>query len=214
MRRPTINALLLVGTLGWTSACAEPKPAALYAPAREVTAADYAEVLATWTRTDEIYQGLNNKLFVHATFHTPEFRRAFAEAWPDVYGHGGQITRRELVELTGDVEAHHNFFVAVYTPESKWNDLQKEDSIWRLTMTGDGDATVGAAEIIAVKVDENLRVIYPYLTRYDKAYLVRFPLADAQGKLLATPETRHLRIKLASAMGVAELDWALVPSAP
>ena len=55
-------------------------------------------VLKTWTRSAKIYQGLDSKMFVTATFHSPEFRRVFALAFPEIYGHGGNITRRELVD--------------------------------------------------------------------------------------------------------------------
>lgn len=205
LRRWLLPLALLAG-----AACAKPPPAVLFGPARPLTAADYGTVLRTWTRSDKVYEGLNNIMFIDVTFHAPEFRRAFAVAFPDVYGHGGQVTRRELVDLTGDVEQHHTFFVKVHTPDVDWNDLEEPDSIWRVNLVSSNEVAVPPSEIIKVKIDENLRVVYPYLGRFDQAYLVRFPLVDHEGKQVITEQTERFAMRVASAMGVATLTWDLV----
>lgn len=190
--------------------CKAPRPAKLTGSTKDIRADDYEDVLATWTRSTRIYQQLDDKLFVTVTFHTPEFRRAFAVAFPEIYGHGGSITKQELVDLTGDVEHYNNFFVAMYTPNVKWNDLAKPDSIWRLTLIGE-KGRAGPAKIVPIKVDENLRAVYPHINRFDLCYLVRFPLADLQENMLITPRSPGFRLRIASALGVAELLWKLTP---
>ena len=168
-------------------------------------------VLKTWTRSAKIYQGLDSKMFVTATFHSPEFRRVFALAFPEIYGHGGNITRRELVDLTHDIEQYLTFFVAAYTADRKWNDLAKPDSIWRLSLEGDDDVSVSPTEIIPVKIDANLRAVYPYIGRFDKAYLVRFKLADPMNRLVIKSSSDHFKLKVVSALGKANLQWLLEP---
>lgn len=196
-------------------ACAEKRPAVLYGPPQPLSAEDYPQVLEAWTRSAKLYQGLENKMFVTATMHAPEFRRAFPVAFPEIYGQGGNITRRELVELTGDVEAYHNFFLSVYTPVIKWNDLASPQSIWRVTLLGDSEVAVGPKEIVPVKIDENLRAVYPYIGHFDKCYLVRFPMTDAMDRLVLDEHSHSFRLRIASALGVAEMQWALqvVPGA-
>lgn len=175
--------------------------------------ASFAHALKTWTRSAKIYQQLDDKLFISATYHAPAFRRAFAVAFPDIYGHGGKITRRELVDLTGGIEQHHNFFVSVYTPDKRWNDIARDDSIWRLSLysrdpRGAGNETeVAPDDIIPIKMDENLRVVYPYTTRFDKAYLVRFPVLDPLRQPIVHDGTQEVVMRIASAMGVASLRW-------
>ncbi|MBI3179667.1 MAG: hypothetical protein HYZ27_08385 [Deltaproteobacteria bacterium] len=195
------------------AACTGSRPVALHGAAPAPAADDYDDVLAAWTRSDKVYQGLDNKLFVTATYHAPELRRAFAVAFPDIYGHGGTITRRELVDLTEDIERYHNFFIAMYTPDPKWNDLAKPDSIWRLTLVGSGEVAVGPHEVVPIKVDENLRAVYPYIHRFDKCYLVRFPLADPMRNLVIQGSTTGFTLRIASALGVGEMVWRLVPGA-
>lgn len=209
MRAPSATLLASTVLLVSTVACHPRRQASLVGPPRPLAATDYPEVLETWTRSAQFYRGLDNKLFVTATFHAPELRRAFAVAFPEIYGHGGEITRRELVDLTGDVEQYNNFFVAVYTPVSKWNDLAKPDSIWRLTLIGSDSVAVGPKTVMPIKIDANLKVVYPYLGHFDKAYLVRFPLVDAMGRVVVDAKTKSLVFRMASALAEAELRWEL-----
>lgn len=185
----------------------------IYGPETVLTADEYPAILKTWTREGKVYRRLDNKLFVTATFHAPEFRRAFAVSFPDIYGHGGKITRRELVDLTGGVEQYHNFFLAVYTPDKRWNDLARDDSIWRLTMRGSSGTVVGPADVIPLKMDENLRTVYPYVNRFDMIYLVRFPLTDPLHRVVIDPTTQSFTLRIASALGATEMEWDLTDPA-
>lgn len=174
----------------------------------------YEEVLRQWTRSAKIYRALDNKMFISATYHAPAFRRAFAVAFPDIYGHGGKITRRELVDLTGGVEQHHNFLLAVHTPDVRWNDLARDDSIWRLSLystshgqNGAGETEVAPDDIVPIKMDENLRAVYPFINRFDRVYLVRFPLLDPLHQMIVDADTDEMVLRIASAMGVASMRW-------
>ena len=199
----------IILTSGIFPSCSHSRPLHLFGPTLEVGAEDYEDVFCTWTRSSQIYQGLDVKMFIDATYHAPEFRRAFAQAFPDVYGHGGDVTRRELVELTDNVEQYHTFFLSVHTPVIKWNDLERDDSIWRLRLTSSNQASVAPSKILPVKIDENLRVVYPHIDRFDQAYLVRFPLSDSQGQAVLAPGIKDFRLRIASALGNAELSWKI-----
>ena len=192
--------------------CGPGARAPLYGSSPTVSTANYQEVLTRWTRSDRIYYNFDTELFATATLHTAEFRRAFAVTFPEIYGHGGNITRRELVDLTGDVEQFHNFFVSVYTADDKWNDLAQPDSIWHLTLIGSDSVAVDPAAIEIVKIDANLQQVYPYISHFDKAYLVRFPLTDALNHLVLDPQSTSATLHIASALGVAELVWQLQPA--
>ncbi len=207
-----ISAIILVLLV---TGCAEPRPAVLYGPTGELTADDYEAVLKTWTQAHKHYDGLfDNIIFFSATYHSPEFRRAFAVAFPDIYGHGGDVTRRELVDLTDGIEQFHTFFFVAYTPEDDWNDFNKDDSIWRMTLTGSTGVSAGPHEIVLVNIDENLRSVYPYIGRFDEAYLVRFPLTDSLEQLLVPPEATSFTLQIISALGKTEATWPLRKGTP
>jgi hypothetical protein len=186
-------------------------PPQLYANPDNPTSSQYHDVLHQWSRTAKLYHFLDNKLFVTATFHAQQFRQLFRVAFPDIYGHGGHITQQELVYNSKPVTQHHNFFVAAYTPNPIWNDFEKTDSIWHVTLSSNTGLSVGSDEIKAIKIDENLRIVYPYLGRFDKAYLFRFPQYDKQQQPLLTEHTRSFELKIASALGVLKLKWELMP---
>ena len=209
-----LRYLVIVLGLGLfaTTACAPKlRPASLFGPTQPFEAKDYSSVLKTWTRSTKVYGSLDTKLFIDATLHSPEFRRVFALAFPDIYGQGGEVTRRELVDLSGGIEQYVNFFISAYTAETKWNDFNQPDSIWRLTLTSNEGIVVSPAQIIQVKIDANLKAVYPHIDGFDRAYLIRFPLTDPMQRLLLKRDTQSLTLRAASALGVADLTWQLEP---
>jgi hypothetical protein len=205
-------ALVALSCTSVAGCAAAPARPSLYGPERKMGPGDYPEILRSWTRSARVYQGFDTKMFVSATLHSAELRRAFGMAFPEIYGHGGSVTRRELVELTGDVEQFHTFFVAAYTADDKWNDLAMPDSIWHLSLIGSDEVVVDPSSVEIIRVDANLTMVYPYITRFDRVYLVRFPLTDAMGRLVLDPKSTSATLRLASALGVAELRWELVPA--
>ena len=213
MQKFRLPIALILGLFSATS-CTQPHHVGvLFGPSTPVQASDYNLILDTWTRQAKIYQYLDSKAFITATFHAPEFRRVFALAFPDIYGHGGNVTRRELVDLTEGVEQYLNFFVTLYTADSEWNDLAKNNSIWRLNLTGSHQVTVSPIEVLPVQIDENLRAVYPHIGRFDRTYIVRFPLADPMGRLVIPPSSQGFSVRIASALGNTQLNWNLAAPA-
>ena len=204
-----IAAFLLVGT---THCGQQVRRGYMFGTGPVVTADDYSDILGTWTRSSKIYDGLDSKMFITATFHTPQFRQAFAVAFPHMYGHGGNITRRELAE-SDKQNAYHNFFVSAYTARKEWNDLDESDSIWRLMLTGAEGGSVAPVEVVPVKMDENLRAVYSYIGHFDSAYLVRFPTSDSLGREIISDQSNRVTLSIASALGIANLQWPLEPAA-
>src|SRR5688572_791877 len=126
----------------WAAGCVTARQEQLtLQPTGGVRAEDYNEILKRWTRDDEVYDGLDSKLFVSATFHSPEFRRAFAMRHTDVYGQGSEEAGRLLL-TSPEAEEHLEFFFSASTSSPQWNDFDKENSIWRVTLEGEGNEKV------------------------------------------------------------------------
>jgi hypothetical protein len=200
---------ILAALIGVAFACASSDRLSL-TPRVSLTSDDYDDILEDWTRKDEIYDALDSVLFVFVTFHSPEFRKAFILRHPDVYGPGSDEASR--IALTNPTaELYHEFFISASTNDVTWNDLDKnEKSIWRVTLIGDGDEVVeGTVE--KVKTTANIREIYPHITDFAKTYRVRFPLTGVSGKPIITSHTSHFTLRIASALGAAEMSWDLRP---
>lgn len=194
----------------FAAACAPP-PNLLLDGRLQLTAADalppYQQVVQAWTRSGKLYRHLDNVMFLHATWHVPALRRAFATFFTDIYGHGGLITKRELsLEPQGAAKQHH-FFLAVHTSLRRWNDLARSDSIWHLTLRNEQGEVVDPEQIVAVDVDENLHCVYPHMSRFDKAYMVRFPAQTKQGVPLLQVGAQVIDVRIASALGAITLSY-------
>lgn len=189
--------------------CVASDPVVQLQPSKAINATDYKSVLGRWTRRDEVYDGLFSVIFVHATFYSPEFRKAFVNRFPEFYGRGSGEGRRLTLE-DPDAESHWAFFLAASTPNQTWNDLSRDDSIWRVTLRSDGGPEVNA-KVRPIKINANLKTFFPYLTPFAVGYGLDFPLVTLQGQPLITPQTRMIRLRISSALGAAEMAWHLEP---
>lgn len=205
-----MRRLLFTLLLALTACAGQQEPLSLQ-PQAELTADDYDDVLARWTRKDEIYDGLDSKLFVFATFHSPEFRKAFLVRHTSVYGKGSEEASRVML-TSGESEENLELFFSASTSSAQWNDFDELDSIWRITLEGDdGEKVDGKVE--KLKTTANLRVIYPFINDFAKTYAVRFPRMTPLGKPVLSNASKSLKLKISSALGEAQMSWALKPGA-
>ena len=211
-RRATRTAAVIGALLvaSWTAGCRGRSSTPLsLVPVGDLRADDYEWALDRWTRSDEIYQQLDSVAFMHATYHAPEFRKAFGLRHTDVYGPGSEEASRLLLTRP-DAESAHEFFLSVATTETRWNDFDRPDSIWRVTLQGDDREPVDA-DVERIKVNANLRAIYPFISSFAKTYAVRFRLTGLDGQPVLTGQTRRLSLRIASALGEATLFWDFEP---
>ncbi|MEE2902921.1 MAG: hypothetical protein VYC39_11355 [Myxococcota bacterium] len=191
--------------------CAHTDPALSLQPRTSMKASDYEKVLEDWTREDRLYDGLESKLFVHATFHSPEFRKTFLLRHPDVYGRGSETARRLALTLP-DAGEDIEFFFSAFTTDIRWNDFDQVDSIWRVELKSNHSESVDG-EVTRVKTTANLRAIYPFITDFSRTYVVRFPRTDASGKPVLASSSEEIELHFRSALGGAKLMWKLIPVA-
>lgn len=194
----------------WTAAallfapagCAGRRDLANASATADVKPSEYAAALRRWTGTDKVYQGLETRLIVTATWKTGAFR----DAWADEYARRYLLPEAERDELKRreheEAESYQEFFFAAYTPEARWNDFSRRESIWRVRLFDDAGNTVEPLVVTRVKVDDpKLHAFYPYFTLWTKGYLVKFPRRGL------SPDTRSVRIQFTSALGAAELSF-------
>ena len=62
-----------------------------------------------------------------------------------------------------------------------------------------------------MRINAAVQAIYPYVDRFDRAYLVRFPLADDDGRPVITASTKQFTMRISSAYAEATLIWDLQP---
>ena len=207
---PFLLAFFLVATSG----CATQFVSLAEGP-REYVATDYETILRKWTRTGDLFavSELESYLTATATFESWDFRWAYVVRYVQDY----RLTieqRKKLLERTlEETRDHHQFFVALYGPNRRYNDLTRSDSAWIVRLIDDTGNETAPAEIIAITKPNALeRTYFPYNTPYRQAFRIRFPHAKASGLPTISPDATWVGLRFAGAQGNNELVWTLKES--
>lgn len=184
---------------------------------REYVATDYENVLRKWTRTEQLIalSELDNFLTATATFESWDFRWAYVVRYVQDY----RLTidqRKKLLERTlEETRQRHQFFVAIYGGERKYNDLTKPNSAWIVRLIDDTGNETAPEEIVAVNKPNALeRTYYPYNTVWRQAFRIRFPRTNADGRATISPAAKWFGLRFAGAQGNSEVVWQLEKGAP
>lgn len=201
-----------LGVIG-TSGCGEPRVRMAEGP-REYAPTDYEIVLDRWTRKKDLVvtSQLDNVLTATATYESWDFRWAYVVRYADDY----RLTveqRKKLLERTlEETRQQHQFFVAITGGERKYNDLTKPDGGWIVRLTDSNGNETAPEAIEAVKKPNALeRTYFPYNTVFRRAFRIRFPRVNAQGKPTISPTAEWFGLRFAGARGNSELVWIVEP---
>lgn len=204
-------ALLLAALGGAGATCGGSRPAvALQPPAAPQS---WERALEDWTRQDRDYDWMDLRLDARATYHAPALRKAFIDHRSRFFGDFADRAKQELVDLGGGEAEHwHSFFVSTFVDWQRYKAMAHAHTIWTLSLENDQGVRVVASKIRDVRVNPAVQALYPYVDRFDRAYLVRFPLADAEGRPVLTSTTRRFTLRVDSAYARGTMVWDLVPS--
>ena len=179
---------------------------------REYVATDYENVLRTWTRTEQLvaFSELDNYLTATATYESWDFRWAYVVRYVQDY----RLTieqRKKLLEKTLDeTRLRHEFFVAIYGGERRYNDLTRTDSAWIVRLIDDTGNETAPQEITAIKRPHALeRNYFPYNTVFRQAFRIRFPRVSGDGRPTVSVQAKWFGLRFAGAQGNNELIWKL-----
>jgi len=151
------------------------------------------------TRTGESYTSLDLALQVHATRVGPALQEALARARCEARGCTPVERDAVVSEARAHARQHLRFVLGVYTREPSWNDLEREDSRWRIHLEAEG-RDVKPDEIRRIRGDRpGYDRLFPDLTGFQVAYEVDLPTpAWPEG-----PMTLHV----AGVLGRVALIW-------
>ncbi len=169
-------------------------------------------VLRTWTRTEQLvaFSELDNFLTATATYESWDFRWAYVVRYVQDY----RLTieqRKKLLEKTlEETRLRHQFFVAIYGGDRRYNDLTRPNSAWIVRLIDDmGNETV-PQEISAIKKPNALeRTYFPYNTVFRQTFRIRFPRTTGDGQPTISPKAKWFGLRFAEAQGNNELIWKL-----
>jgi hypothetical protein len=210
-----VNRTSLLYSCAWIAAslalagCAT-QTVSLHEGPREYVATDYESVLSKWTRTEHLIalSELDNFLTATATFESWDFRWAYVVRYVQDY----RLTieqRKKLLEKTlEETRLRHQFFVAIYGGERKYNDLTKGDSAWIVRLIDDTGNETAPEDIIAIRSPNALeRTYFPYNSVWRLAFRIRFPRVMPDGRPTISPSAKWFGLRFAGAQGNSELIW-------
>jgi len=172
---------------------------------------EYSKVLDTQTRSTKVYSGLDAVLFMTATYKTMEFR----EAYVDLYVKGYEVDtayRAAIFEKESeDNDKYNEIFFAAYTTETRLNDFDRRDSVWRLYLDdNEGNRLTPVSVKKLDTTDPLLKKFFPYLDPWSSAYIVRFPKYSVTGTVpIPGPKTEYLKLVVTGVMGRGEIEWRM-----
>lgn len=212
VKRTLLAVGVTLGALGSLGSTCTPQrhPAVSLAPVEGRRAWD--TVVNDWSREHRVYNWSDDLIYARATYHAPAFRKGFIDHASHFYGDFSKVAKKELVDLGGgEAEFWHSFFVSAYVGTQKYKALAHGGTIWTLSLENDQGVRVVAEKLTDVRYSPAVKSIYPYTDRFDRAYLVRFPLADKDGKPIISATTRQFKLHISSAYAEATLIWDLAP---
>jgi len=178
----------------------------------------YRQVLKRWTKQHKVYRHFEAKIFVTATFLSPELRTAWIKRRTRLLGLPASEVRALEADHTDRDRRYHEFVVSIVTGEHRWNDFDSKDSMWRISLANDRHQEVAPVSVLRQDLRRgDLQAYFPYITVFQQAYIVRFPRTILE---LSTPildaGVRSFSLRFLSGVAVAELTWPIdgVPTPP
>lgn len=196
--------MILVGGCSSTQ-----QPLALRAE-RAYRAADYDRVMWRWTRNARIFRSLNTPLRAYATLQAPDFSDAYAALRGKMFHLNAQHRKALREQLARRWQDGFDFVVAAATRDMRYNDFDRANSVWRITLNTSDRQQVDASEIRRVRpISPIWTQFYPYTTEFYQLYMLKFPRQLPDGRPLLRENVNELVLRFDGPLGHAAMTWKI-----
>jgi len=170
---------------------------------------NYQDAMDTWTQEGRIYDGVVTRLISKVTFKSAVFRRAYAEEYSRLYKLEGVEYDNLVMQEQKEAINYHDFLLAAYVPEKKWDDFSNKKSMWKIYITRDHVEQIRPLEIRKLKKkDPKTDYFYPYISTWKSVYHIRFPAFDPKTGSQPMGESHDvLTLVMKSVIGSVEFKW-------
>jgi len=170
---------------------------------------DYPAAFEAWTRHGKLVQyDVGTTMELWATFKSWDFRQAYVAKYARVYdladSERDQLSKSQRETARAIYEIH---MVAQSTTD-RWNDLDRRNSPWRITLLDGTGAELAPTSIKVEKLPEVYEYeFFPTRTLFSKTYTVRFVRPDGAGDAFLGPQSGRMILRVASPIGKVEVVW-------
>jgi hypothetical protein len=167
----------------------------------------YARTTEAYTRTKEVHDGLDTRFILSATWLSPDWVLAFSEEYANIYYLDAERKERVISRWKGESERHVRFFVALFVPDDRGNDLEKPGTLWSLRLVRADEKDFQPAYLRKADLrPEEISRFFPYTGTWYRAYEVAFEKEAMEGPP-PKPGDPRLKLVLSGVQGRAVLSW-------
>ena len=160
----------------------------------------YQETLERFSAHGGVYDQLDTKAFIYATWQSPSFvkaRVARQATFKDIpEAEAAALLASEAARVADATEV----FMGTHTNDSKFDDFDRPNTMWRLVLVVHGEELKPLSVERIGRTNIDIRSTYSYMESFWVGYRVRFPKVTLQ-----TGE--KLTFRAASALGKADLSF-------
>ena len=168
----------------------------------------YCSVMEHATRTREVHDGLDTRFVFSATWLSEPWLRAFSEEYSSVYYLDSARKERVIARWRGESEQYVRFFVALWVPDERGNDLEKPESTWSLRLVRSDEKDFEPVYVRKASLrPEEISRFFPYSGTWYRAYEVAFPKEAEPATGPEKAGNPRLKLVLAGVQGRAVLAW-------
>lgn len=162
--------------------------------------AGYRSVLNQWTKSKQWFstETFSANVIWHATYFSPEFRRAFTKRHIQKKYLGAVEAAQYVAEQEKRQAESYEFFLGIYTRKPYRHISSSKDSFWNVVLTTENGEVVKPLSLEMIDIEPYEKVMYPYLNRWSQGYRVVFPKV-ALGS--------SFRLTLQSVLGQSTIKW-------
>lgn len=191
--------------------CASSKPPAVdFAAAPEdYRAEDYPVVYERWTRHDKVTANLESAIEVWATYKSRDYREAFVARYAEAYAMGDADRERLLQAQREAAAGEYEFMVTAQSANYRWNDLERKNSPWRVTLVDGAGREISPEELRVEKLPDLFeREFFPVKTPFTRTYVVRFLRSAGKDEGFAGERSGRIVLRFAGPLGRTDLIWS------
>jgi hypothetical protein len=165
-------------------------------------------VYESWTRHGKLVEDVGTVMEIWATFKSWDFRQAYIAKYAKAYDLP-EAERETLAKSQQDAaHAAYEIHLVAQSTTDKWNDLDRRNSPWRITLLDGAGAELAPTSVKQEKLPEIYETeFFPKRTPFSRTYTIRFVRPDGSAESFAGPDSGRLILRVASPMGRVQVVW-------
>ena len=168
----------------------------------------YESTTSSLTRTREVHDGLDTRFIFSATWLSARWVRAFSEEYANIYYLDAARRDQVVAHWKGESDRYELFFLSLFTPDDRLNDLDKPGTTWSLRLVGSEEKDVAPVYVRRTGLrPEEVNRFFPFVGAWSRAYEVAFPKQAGQDNTAKAAGAPRLKLVLSGVQGRAVLAW-------